>query len=150
MCLPVKPYKLEREWKHAGLQCAVVQIDPHGYRCGYVRIPPGHPTRGKNYEYLDVNVHGGLSFGVLESCEHADGRGYWVGFDCAHLFDAMEDPIYSSTIYPWRHYWTQSEVEFETERLAEQLAAMSRISFMARSVCRSISQAFRLIVRALP
>jgi hypothetical protein len=32
MCLPLTPYKIEREWKHAGLSCAVVQ---GGYRAQY-------------------------------------------------------------------------------------------------------------------
>jgi len=141
MCLPVKPYKVEREWKSHGLSCAVVMNREAGNRCGYVRVPPGHPAFGKNYDDVDVNVHGGLTFAQLEPCdEHEDGQGYWLGFDCAHFMDAAHDmSIPESELSPeakrWRemtkilsednrHYWTQPEVEAECEQLAEQLAAM--------------------------
>src|SRR5258708_251769 len=93
MCLPVTPFKVEREWTHAGLQWAVVQAQEFSHRCGYVRVPPTHLAFGKNYDDLDVSVHGGLTYGNLEPCaEHEDGQGYWFGFDCAHYDDAMYDP----------------------------------------------------------
>jgi hypothetical protein len=37
MCLPVNPYKIEREWKAFGLSCAVVLAREASHRCGYVR-----------------------------------------------------------------------------------------------------------------
>lgn len=148
MCLPVEPYKVEREWKHVGLSCAVVLAREAAHRCGYVRVPPGHPMHGKRYDDPDVDVHGGLTFAELESCkEHADGQGWWFGFDCAHCFDAMYDPAAKiedlkteeakAVIQIHRdieskhqlrpraeHYWSEAETVAETERLAEQLAGM--------------------------
>jgi len=168
MCLPVTPYKIEREWEHAGLKCAVVQAREAGNRCGYVRVPPGHHLHGKDYDAPDVDVHGGLTFASLEPCEHEDGTGWWFGFDCAHAGDAYHDPAPQMdqlsedgrrrvevfrkihmdvllSMYPqlpgeadgdyvsrlsqydhhrFDHFWTQAEVEKETERLAEQLAAL--------------------------
>jgi hypothetical protein len=146
MCLPLKPFKVEREWKHAGLSCAVVQGREGGNRCGYVRVPPGHQFHGKDYNDPNVKVHGGLTFGALEPCtEHEDGQGYWFGFDCAHCYDKSYDPdmkpedciteegrkllqIYQDMDgrYPMsepEHFWTLPEVVAETERLAEQFAA---------------------------
>jgi hypothetical protein len=148
MCLPVKPYKIEREWKHAGLSCAVVLAREAAHRCGYVRVPPGHAAHGKQYDAVDVDVHGGLTFAELEECnDHPDGQGWWFGFDCAHCFDAMYDPnarfedlqteearavlkihrdmdrTYSTR--EQEHYWTEAEVVAETERLADQLAEKS-------------------------
>jgi hypothetical protein len=144
MCLPVKPFKVESEFKHAGLQCAVVQNTEAGFRCGYVRVPPTHPMFEKGYDDLDVDVHGGLTFAELEPCtEHEDGQGYWFGFDCCHAGDEMYDPsmrpvdctteeakrlLQIHSHYPrrsWEHYWTQEEIESETKRLAEQLAAVA-------------------------
>jgi hypothetical protein len=148
MCLPLTPYKIEREWKHAGLSCAVVQGREAASRCGYVRVPPGHPAFGKEYDAIEVDVHGGLTFSEIEPCkEHEDGQGYWFGFDCAHFQDAQYDPnakeddpaLSEETRYLlWthreieakyrsvrgEHFWSQPEVERETEKLAEQLAAM--------------------------
>jgi hypothetical protein len=143
MCLPIKPYKVEREWKHAGLSCAVVQGREASNRCGYVRVPPSHPAHGKSYKDVDVDVHGGLTFAAVEPCtEHEDGQGYWFGFDCAHLGDASYDlsadlnevsegarrvieihKKYSGSFS--EHFWLEHEVAAETERLAEQLAAMA-------------------------
>lgn len=144
MCLPVKPYKVEREWKHAGLSCAVTQNREAGNRCGYVRVPPGHPLHGKEYCDAEVSVHGGLTFAELEPCnEHEDGQGWWFGFDCAHAGDAYVDPnakietlsseaaehvkmlqrydLYSRL---HEHFWTEDEVVTETEDLARQLAVI--------------------------
>lgn len=147
MCLPIKPYKVEREWKHAGLSCAVVLGREASNRCGYVRVPPAHPLHGKDYNHADVDVHGGLTFAALEPCtEHEDGQGYWFGFDCAHCDDALYDPdakiedlktedaravlkIHRDMDAKYgrgskgEHYWTLPEVVVETEKLAEQLAA---------------------------
>jgi len=92
MCLPLKPFKIEREWEHAGLKCAVVLNREGGFRCGYVRVPPIHPLHGKHYDLADADVHGGLTFADKEPCEHEDGSGWWFGFDCAHAGDAMHDP----------------------------------------------------------
>lgn len=137
MCLPVKSYKVEKEWEHAGLKCAVVLAREGGHRCGYVRVPPNHSAHGKGYNDVDVNVHGGLTFAQVEPCAHEDGTGWWFGFDCAHSGDGSYDPdnlpehqVRLRTKYPefnhldsQEHYWRQSEVERETEHLAEQLAA---------------------------
>jgi hypothetical protein len=137
MCLPVKPYKVEREWQHAGLLCAVVLAREGGHRCGYVRVPPNHPAHGQGYDSVDVSVHGGLTFAQVEPCAHDDGTGWWFGFDCAHSGDASYDPenlpeheVKFRAKYPelrhdgfHEHYWLQSEVEHETEHLAEQLAS---------------------------
>lgn len=136
MCLPNAKhvYKIEKEWEHAGLLCAVVQGREGSNRCGYVRVPPTHPFHGKHYDDVDVNVHGGLTFASVEPCAHDDGIGWWFGFDCAHAGDCSHDPanppdymkkLIAENPTLWRdneHFWTHNEVVYETEKLAEQLA----------------------------
>lgn len=139
MCLPLKPFKVEREWEHQGLKCAVVVAREGGHRCGYVRVPPNHRSHGKDYNNVDVDVHGGLTFSAIEPCAHDDGTGYWFGFDCAHSGDMSMEPVlnpaWSETSQrlwkihneihscsSYEHYWEEWEVVQETERLAEQLA----------------------------
>lgn len=131
MCLPVQPYKIEREWEYAGLKCAVVVARENQHRCGYVRLPPTHPMYEKHYDDIPAEVHGGLTFCDIESCVEKDGKGWWIGFDCAHSGDAMYDPNYvlgnvARYIYnhPNDHYWTQAEVELETESLADQMGKL--------------------------
>ena len=102
MCLPVKPYKVEKEWEAYGFKCAVTQARQFEHRCGYVRVPPDHPCFAKwcpDTDKLgygadqDLNVHGGITFNELEPCTgHLDGQGLWLGFDCAHAGDAHYDP----------------------------------------------------------
>lgn len=53
-----------------------------GHLCGYVAIPPEHPFYQKRYEDIDIDVHGGLTFG---ECSNK----HWIGFDCAHSGDIV-------------------------------------------------------------
>jgi hypothetical protein len=147
MCLPLTPCKIEKEWEHAGLLCAVVLAREGAHRCGYVRVPPTHPFYKKDYDAPDVEVHGGLTFADIETCtDHADGLGWWFGFDCAHSGDASYDPTMTPEdceseegrtrmqieqtfrrdygFHRGEHYWTHNEVVQETEQLAEQLAKL--------------------------
>jgi hypothetical protein len=139
MCFPLHPFRIEREWEAFGLKCVVTQNREAQARCGYVRIPQGTPDWGLDYNDIDVDVHGGLTFGDMEPCIEPDGRGHWVGFDCNHYCDAMYDPsidasqisdpairipmlIHRQTFHSEAHFWSYDEVVAETERLASQLA----------------------------
>jgi hypothetical protein len=65
----------------------VVIFTPLGHRCGYVGVYENSPLRNVEYDDLDVNVHGGLTFsGNL----NADESQWFFGFDCAHIFDAPD------------------------------------------------------------
>jgi hypothetical protein len=134
MCFPLAKKAIELEWNYKGLQCIVTRIDLASSerlmksRCGYVRVPPGHNWHGKNYDDIDARVHGGLTFAEIEPCEHDDGVGYWIGFDCAHLGDATVPPgdpdgERYGLRSPGGHYWLLDEVKAETERLADLVLA---------------------------
>jgi hypothetical protein len=134
---------VEKKWDFLGLQCIVTRNDLGGpshswsaHRCGYVRVPAGHPFHGKGYDDIDVNVHGGLTFAEVEPCAHEDGTGYWIGFDFAHGGDTKfadeNDPRALHNMFPAlhhypdrysEHYWTLEEVQKETEDLARQVIA---------------------------
>lgn len=92
-----------------------------GYRCGYVKIPVGHPWFGKDYNSLDVDVHGGLTYGP-------DEEG-WVGFDCAHLYDAQDRTLPHS--HQMKNYngesvvRTTAFVRSECESLCQQAASVT-------------------------
>jgi hypothetical protein len=65
----------------------VVIFTPLGHRCGYVGVYENSPLRNVEYNDLDVNVHGGLTFsGNL----NADDSQWFFGFDCAHIFDSPD------------------------------------------------------------
>lgn len=96
-------------FKYKGYECEVERIvafegTKHtrhtfgGHLCGYIRIPEGHPIYNKKVfdldNDLDIDVHGGLTFG-----EMIDGE-YWIGFDCAHTGDYMPSIEYLKKTNP--------------------------------------------------
>jgi hypothetical protein len=127
------------EFEHAELPCLMLR-QTSGHWCGYVAVPPGHLLYGKDYDDVNVDVHGGLTYSEQRklswgssnkykivpqniSLEGLPANVWWFGFDCAHsmdrtpclppfyTFDASLDGIYRDAKY----------VELEIKRLAEQL-----------------------------
>lgn len=75
--------RLINEWTDAstGLTCQIRWADfCGGFPCGYVAVEEGHPWHGKEYDDINADVHGGLTFaGTMPGDER-----YWFGFDCGH------------------------------------------------------------------
>jgi hypothetical protein len=75
----------------------VVTHNGMGYRCGYVRIPPGHPWYGRARRGLRpiVPVHGGITYVELGKAgdDGVPDDGWWIGFDAGHAeLDDGPDP----------------------------------------------------------
>lgn len=122
------------------LDCMIVR-NSLGALCGYAAVAPGHPFYGKDYDDVDVSVHGGLTYGArcqegqpeAEGVCHVPQPGrpadvFWFGFDTAHFMDrvpgmpaipGLEDFDGDTT------YKTFDYVKAEVEDLAKQLAAVS-------------------------
>ncbi len=93
-----EPDKIQWPDKATGLPCLIVR-GAVGALCGYVGVPKGHPWFGKDYDDVEVDVHGGLTFASpcqlgaeAEAICHKPAEGesdqvWWLGFDCAHLGD---------------------------------------------------------------
>lgn len=97
MCLSLKisrPGDVLAEGQHEGYEWVVIH-NQIGYRCGYVRVPKGHPWHGKPYDEIKAEVHGGLTFAEPDKpCDKpGEDDAYWVGFDCAHLGDAPDPSL---------------------------------------------------------
>jgi hypothetical protein len=87
-----------------------------------VLIPEGNPLHGKNYDDIDVDVHGGLTLSQLVDEElietwgvkhglplSKEDIGSWmVGWDTAHFGDTLKK-------------WPKEAVQEETNRLMNQL-----------------------------
>ena len=103
-----KKHEVLKDWIYKGLRCRVIQ-GPFSIN-GYCAVPKGHPDFGKYYGDVDVDVHGGLTFGEQGEKDNKfwpDENLYWFGFDTGHA---------------WSGVWTAEMATEETERLAEQLA----------------------------
>lgn len=97
-----------------GYPCLIVR-NPLGALCGYVGVNAKHPCYDQDYDNVDVDVHGGLTFsnpcqkytaenmhlGPIEQMQaeaichlvenDEDDNIWWLGFDCAHLHDLVPD-----------------------------------------------------------
>lgn len=108
---------------------------PGGHWCGYVAVTEGHPAFEKNYDDVDVDAHGGLTFASFcqkNVTDESEGvchvpqpgrpdRVWWLGFDFAHYGDLS--PAHRYGIGDER-YADRAHVEREVGEVARQLAAM--------------------------
>ena len=132
MCLSVKvndPSRVISKGEAYGLEWAVTH-NGMAYRCGYVRIPAGHPWHGKSYHDIPAKAHGGLTFSAPDVPCTVPGpdNAWWIGFDCAHGFD-LADPALPCThpappCFPLcgREIRTQEYVEQQCMELCAQAA----------------------------
>jgi hypothetical protein len=144
MCLTFKVNSSKRvlsEGFHEGFEWTTVH-NGIGYRCGYVRIPLGHPWHGKSYEdeVIDsINVHGGITFAEahVPYGEPGEDNGWWLGFDCAHLGDAQDLSLPCERILSYcpGTIKDQAYVEAECKSLCEQA-----LKQQVRSLCSSANQ----------
>lgn len=108
-----------------------------GALCGYAGLPEGHPLFGKEYDraydYVNIDVHGGLTFSDRCSgdpdghsiCHKADDEVWWLGFDTAHSGDMS--PAYVGRLdSQYCQYRNLAYVKREVESLARQLAEIKQ------------------------
>lgn len=141
---------LEHHWTHNGIECAVIHIPSSwngGHRCGYVRIPEGHPWHGINYNQQvpgatpnqsrtanpDTLGLGGMLAvlgGTTDYMTRLEGLvevhgGLTFGAGKPNIDLEGEDWIGFDCAHAgdeaW--YWSQLRVSEETERLADQVVA---------------------------
>lgn len=129
-----------------GLHCLAHRNMMFGHWCAYVAVPPGHPAHGKEYDAIDIEVHGGLTYGA--ECQghicHIPPKGepdnvWWLGFDCGHCCDVSPASAKRDALRGWTFsfdressYRTLSYVEEECARLAKQLVKMQETSERAQ------------------
>lgn len=62
-----------------------ISIDNEWY-CGYVKVNFGNACHGKKWDQLDdIKTHGGITYSRQER------DGWWIGFDCGHSGDHIEN-----------------------------------------------------------
>lgn len=78
-----------------------------GHYCVYLKLPAGHIDIGKEYDEIDMNVHGGLTYSHIDT----------FGIDFAHVSDYT--PIESLDIEPDSIVWTFDMVKAEGFKMVE-------------------------------
>ena len=75
----------------AGLECRARRHRSLGHWCAYVAVPDGHPLHGHGdgmgSKAHDLDVHGGVTYGHLETWDGDTEERWWIGWDYAHLGD---------------------------------------------------------------
>ena len=123
------------EFEHQGYPCLAVRNEVLFNWCGYVGLKPDHPMYGMNYDKVNVNVHGGLTYSdyCRERICHKttdNDKLYWFGFDCAHhAMDYIPGGLMESLdsmqgTYSYRVYRDIRYVKHQIELLAEQLKTL--------------------------
>lgn len=100
-----------------GVQWVTCQAPIYGAVNGYVKIPTDHHWHGKDYDEIDVEVHGGLTYG--------GGAAGWIGFDTLHSGDIWPGMDRKYLMPPSKRdrHWTPADVAAEARSLARAVAA---------------------------
>lgn len=103
---------IERTIQYEGYE-GQVEIQPLGWRTGYVFIPKEHPLYGCLEEKAEriIICHGGVTFVGMRKDEGGKER-FAIGFDCAHYGDTSDR-------------WTTDAVEDELRSMIVQLAEIA-------------------------
>lgn len=161
-----EPDKIQWIDEATGLDC-LIHRSPLGALCGYVGVPPGHPSHGLDYDAVTVgpgedgyypDVHGGLTYAgpCAETDDesvgicHVPGPGrpadvWWLGFDCGHSCDVVPVMLKTERARGWPHiawpggesYKTVAYVRAEVAKLAGQLAEVCAQSALRRGASGS-------------
>lgn len=132
MCLSIaidRPNDVLSKGEHEGYEFVITR-NLMAIRCGYVRIPQGHPWHGKDYDDIDADVHGGLTFAKPDKPCNGDrpDNAWWIGFDCGHSGDAPDPslPEYKDALALFMDgvVRTTEYVETECRSLCEQAKAI--------------------------
>lgn len=143
MCFPLPADRVLAKGTHAGHEW-VVTHNGRGYRCGYVKVLPGHPWHGQDYNSIDCDVHGGLTFGEKdEPCGKGEDDGYWIGFDCGHYGDEPDPSLPNSSANKYgADPVLHSFFEFSDSLCAKPIAALPgvRTQEYVEEQCRSLCE----------
>lgn len=103
---------IERTIQYEGYE-GQVEMQPLGWRTGYVFIPEEHPLYGCLEEKAERNIicHGGVTFVGMRKDEGGKER-FAIGFDCAHYGDTPDR-------------WTTDAVEDELRSMILQFAEIA-------------------------
>lgn len=85
----MKKYKVEKDFMIDEYRCVILGLSL-GHRCGYVGLPQGHECYDMDYDDIEVDVHGGLTYSKLGMPPVNDTSRYWIGFDCCHCDDGKD------------------------------------------------------------
>lgn len=107
-----------------GYQYYILNLGTHP--TAYVEIPSTHYCYQKQYDNIDINVHGGLTYSEksLWIGKHGQIQESWfIGWDYAHYGDYVGLHIFSDE---HQKKWTTKEIQKDVFSVCEQLKEMEK------------------------
>jgi hypothetical protein len=132
----------EFEWDYKGIKCEIVRcaviensfLSGLGHLNGYINIPNGHPWEHLDYDKIEVEVHGDLTF--KETRE--DGL-IMIGFDCAHSDDETPFTTEKSLRVMMDSVERNSEPYFKFREAFESMQSFNQLNiFRRRKIYRNV------------
>ena len=123
-----------KQWQYKGIECEIFR-NKMGSLCGYIHVPKGHPWHGKDYDDIETDVHGGLTYAY----ELKDGE-FIIGFDCSHLDDFTPSLEGRRALETLNNSYAQLEEEFgDTDSMIKAYGRQTykNISFV-KAECESL------------
>ena len=74
-------------FEYKGYKCLIRRTSHGGNLNGYVGLPKGHRFYEKHYDDLNIDCHGGLTWGDFWKDQNDDL--WYIGFDTAHSGDYL-------------------------------------------------------------
>lgn len=113
--------KIYADWMDGDCRCIVMR-GPVSI-CAYVGVRQGHPLYQVDYNDIDIDCHGGLTFSRGGNKYRPLGY-WWLGWDYGHYGDKAFyylDPRMSFLSDNGEHGWTPDEVLSEIPDVLKQL-----------------------------
>ena len=85
MSIPVQ----EKRFEYKGYPC-VVLFQTTGFRTGYVGLPKKSKYYKKDFDFIPVDCHCGLTYSAAGLYHQNDENVWWIGFDCGHACDGFD------------------------------------------------------------
>lgn len=116
--------------KYEGYPFIVLSLGTHP--TAYVCLPKGHPYFGKDYDFPDIDVHGGFTYANNEVAKSTIKDRWWLGWDYAHVGDYMGyyspggplDEFYEKHGHDKDKRWTRDEIVEHAKDVIRQLKAV--------------------------
>jgi hypothetical protein len=101
--------------KYKGYRYIILSLGTHP--TAYIEIPKGHNLYGQDYDDIDINVHGGLTY-ARHQLMGIDGENWYIGWDYAHAGDYYGGNIITRST---DKKWTTEEIEDECKEAINQI-----------------------------
>lgn len=82
--------QVARYWLYKGFVCYIIHHDTFDTYNGYVEIPRDHPIHGVDYDSINIDVHGGVTYGDKNEITGE----FTIGFDTNHFGDAYGENVH--------------------------------------------------------